>query len=142
MHISELKKSKFLRKEDCGAGILVTVESVILANVAKDGAPEEMEWVMHFNETDKPLVLNSTNGQLIAQITGSEDSDDWTGAELVLYHDPTVSFGGKLVGGVRVRAPRRKAVPVTGKRPVAMPIAKAAEAAPAPAPVEDDDLPF
>ena len=136
MHISELKESKFLRKEDCGPGILVTVHSVSQQNVAKEGAPEEMKWVIHFNETDKPMVLNSTNGQIIAQITGSEDSDDWTGAELVLYHDPNVSFGGKLVGGVRVRAPRKKAVPVTGKKPVA----KTAE--PEAEPAEEDDLPF
>lgn len=140
MHVSELKESKFLRKEDCGPGILVTVHSVSQQNVAKEGAPEEMKWVMHFNETDKPLVLNSTNGQIIAQITGSDDSDNWTGASLVLYHDPNVSFGGKLVGGVRVRAPRKKAVPVTGKKPVAMPVAKTAE--PEAEPDGDDDLPF
>ena len=140
MHVSELKESKFLRKEDCGPGILVTVQSVSQQNVAKEGAPEEMKWVMHFNETDKPLVLNSTNGQIIAQITGSDDSDNWTGASLVLYHDPNVSFGGKLVGGVRVRAPRKKAVPVTGKKPVAMPVAKTAE--PEAEPDGDDDAPF
>lgn len=52
------------------------------------------------------MVLNSTNGQIIAQITKSEDTDDWKGWKIVLYDDPNVSFGGKLVGGIRVRAPR------------------------------------
>jgi len=124
MHISELKESKFLKKEDCGNGILVTVESVHQENIAKEGAPEEMKWVVTFLETEKPMVLNSTNGQIIAKITGSEESDDWTGASLVLFHDPNVSFGGKLVGGIRVRAPRKQPVPVTGKKPVKMPVAK------------------
>jgi hypothetical protein len=130
VNIAELKESKFLRKEDAGAGILVTIREVHQANVAKEGAPEEMKWVMSFDETDKPLVLNSTNGQIIAQITGSPESDNWTGVKVVLYHDPNVSFGGKLVGGVRIRAPRKQPVPVTGKRPPAMPTPKAAPAAP------------
>lgn len=142
MHVSELKESKFLRKEDCGAGILVTVHSVSQQNVAKEGAPEEMKWVLHLNEHEKPLVLNSTNGQIIAKITGSEDSDAWTGAELVLYNDPNVSFGGKLVGGVRARAPRKPAVPVTGKKPVAMPKAIKPEPSEVPAEDGDDNLPF
>ena len=81
---------------------------------------------MSFDENDKPLVLNSTNGQIMQQITGSPESDDWTGAKVVLYHDPNVSFGGTLVGGVRIRAPRKAPVPVTGKRAPAMPTRKAA----------------
>ena len=140
MNIAELKESKFLRKEDAGSGILVTIREVHQANVAKEGAPEEMRWVMSFDETDKPLVLNSTNGQILAQITGSPESDDWTGTQVVLYHDPNVSFGGKLVGGIRIRAPRKPGVPVTGRRPVAMPVQK-------PQPVAetetgDDAIPF
>jgi hypothetical protein len=129
MHVSELKESKFLRKEDCGAGILVTIDDVRQENVAKEGAPEDMKWCMYFKESEKPMVLNSTNGQIIAQFTGAEESDDWIGVQVVLYHDPNVSFGGKLVGGIRVRAPRKPGVPATGKKPVAMPRAKpAAEA--------------
>jgi hypothetical protein len=121
MNVSELKVSKFLRKEDCDPAILVTIEGVHQENVAKDGAPEEMKWVMRLKETEKPLVLNSTNGQIIAQITGSPESDAWTGTKIVLYHDPSISFGGKLVGGVRVRAPRKPPVPVVGKKPVLPP---------------------
>jgi len=144
MHINELKESKFLRKEDVGPGVLYTIREVHQANVAKEGAPEEMRWVMSFDEVDKPLVLNSTNGQILAQITGSPESDGWTGTKVVLYHDPNVSFGGKLVGGIRIRAPRKAPVPVTGKRAPAMPTRK-----PEPEPVEelteeatDDATPF
>ena len=151
MNVSELKESKFLRKEDCGPGILVTVESVHQENIAKDGAPEEMKWCMTFSEYEKPLCLNSTNGQIIAKITGSDESEDWTGTKLVLYHDPNVSFAGKLVGGIRVRAPRKQPVAVTGQRPVAMPTARPELATPRPSEAEraaadeagdDSDLPF
>lgn len=132
-NISVLKTSNFIKKEDCDPPRLVTIADVREENVAKEGAPEDMKWCLHFKEMDKPMVLNSTNGQIIAKITGSAETEQWTGRKVVIYHDPSVSFGGKLVGGIRCRAPKGTA-PV---KPVA---------APAPAPVEDDepmeDVPF
>ena len=108
MHVHELSKSSYLKKEDCGPGILVTIKGVTQENVAKEGAPEELRWCLHFIEQEKPMVLNSTNGQIIAKITGSEDSDAWNGHKIVLYNDPNVSFAGKVMGGIRVRAPRNQ----------------------------------
>ena len=131
MHISHLKQSKYLTRSDAGAGILVTIKEIFQDNVAKEGAPEEMKWCMGFEETEKPMVLNSTNGQIIAAITGSEETDEWKGRKIVLYDDPNVSFGGKLVGGIRVRAPRGKAAQAPAKpAPVAPPEAS------------DDEVPF
>jgi hypothetical protein len=103
-----MKSSKFLKREDVGVGALATIAGVEQANVAKDGAPEELKWCLILSEFDKPLVLNSTNIQLIEAITGSDDTDNWSGKQIVLYDDPTVSFGGKITGGIRVRAPRNK----------------------------------
>lgn len=108
MHISQLKESKFLKKEDCGSGILVTIKSCHEENVAKEGAPPEMKWCLYFHEQDKPMVLNSTNGQIIASIVGSEETEHWANEKIVLYHDPNITFGGKLVGGIRARAPRNQ----------------------------------
>ena len=109
MHISALKESKFLKRSDVGDGVLVTIRNLIQENVAKEGTEEDMKWAIHFEELDKPLILNSTNAQIIAQIVKSEETDDWTGKQVVLYDDPSVSYGGKLVGGIRVRAPRGQA---------------------------------
>ena len=120
-NISVLKESNFIKKEDCEPPILVTIERVSQENVAKEGAPQELKWCIHFREVDKPMVLNSTNGQIIAQITGSPETDNWTGKQVVLYHDPSVSFGGKLVGGIRCRAPRAG----TPARPAAQPAMQA-----------------
>ena len=111
MNVNDLKESKFLKQSDVGGGTLVTIGSVEQNNVAKEGAEPELKWCVHFNELEKPLVLNSTNGQLIAKITGSDDSEGWTGKKVVLYTDPNVSFGGKIVGGIRVRAPKAAAAP-------------------------------
>jgi len=106
MKISELKKSRFLTKDDVEPPIKVTVRGLVEENVAMDNQPAEMRWTLVFNEDVKAMVLNSINAQLIAMITKSEETDDWGGAVIVLYNDPTVSFGGKIVGGIRVRAPR------------------------------------
>jgi len=122
-NISVLKTSKFLKKEDCDPPVLVTIKDCTEENVAKEGAPEELKWCLHFNETEKPMVLNSTNGQIIAGFIGKDNTDEWKGQKVVLYHDPNVSFGGKLIGGIRCRAPRGPAAakPVAAPTPAALP---------------------
>jgi hypothetical protein len=130
MHISGLKKSNFLTRADVGRGILVTIKELFQENVAKDGAPEELRYCLSFAEAEKPMVLNATNGQIIAGICKSEETDNWVGHKIVLYDDPNVSFGGKLVGGIRVRAPRNQPVPVAKTTP-----------APEPLPAEEENDP-
>jgi hypothetical protein len=128
---SEMRESKFLKQTDVGNGMLMTVEGCSKHNVAKEGAEPELKWTLSFNESDKPLVLNSTNIQLCERIFGSDDTDNWVGKQIVLYTDPNVSYGGKVVGGIRVRAPRIKAK--------AAPV----QVAPPPEPdIDDDDIPF
>jgi len=107
MRIGEMKESKYLKKEDVGQGKLMTISEIRQQNVAGDNQPEEMKYVIFFKETAKGMVLNWTNIQLIAKICNSEDTDDWAGKQVVLYEDPNVSFGGKLVGGIRIRAPKQ-----------------------------------
>ena len=131
MNVSELKQSKFLTKNDVMPPVLVTMREVTPVNVAKEGAEPDNKFALHFDELEKPLVLNSTNGQIIAAITGSQESEGWAGKKIVLYNDPNISFGGKLTGGIRCRAPKAGSV-----------VADAKQGAPAPAPVESDDVPF
>lgn len=129
-NISEMRESKFLKKEDVGTGALATIAGCQQYNVAKEGAPPENKWCLTFHELDKPLVLNSTNTQVCAQVCGSEETDDWIGHRIVLYTDPNVSFQGKLVGGIRVRAPKKTAPP-----PAARPVQAMSE-------VDETDIPF
>ena len=129
---SEMRESKFLRKEDVGRGVLATIASCIKKNTAMEGAEPEHKWCLTFQELDKPLVLNSTNTQLCEQICGSDDTDDWIGKRIVLYTDPNVSYAGKLVGGIRVRKPKPTAPPP----PPAVHHGSAGE------PLTDDEIPF
>jgi len=129
--ISEMRESKFLKKEDVGRGALGTIERCSQMNVAMEGAGQELKWCLSFTDIDKPLVLNGTNIQLCAQICGSEDTDHWIGKRIVLYTDPTVMYAGKMVGGIRVRAPKASAPPP----PPPPPVATGPE-------LTDDDIPF
>lgn len=111
MNIDELKKSSFLRRVDVAKPLLVTIAGGEKMNVAKEGAPEELKFCLSFEELEKPMVMNGTNLEVCARITGARDTVNWTGHKVVLYDDPNVSFGGKLTGGIRIRAPRLQAQP-------------------------------
>lgn len=104
MNISELKTSRFLTKEEVETPITVTIVDCVQDNVAPGDQPAELKWTLTFEGNVKPLVLNNTNGQLIAHYLGSPESDDWSGKQVTLYNDPTVTFAGKMTGGIRVRA--------------------------------------
>lgn len=104
--IGEMKNSRFLTQHDVGEdGRVVTVESVDQQNVAPENQPKELKWVMHFEEEwAKPLVLNRVNTELAAKVLKNDDTDHWVGKQLVAYQDPTINYGGKVIGGIRLRA--------------------------------------
>lgn len=65
--------------------------------------------------TDKKLALAVDNGQkLVLNVENSrtliegfgDETDDWIGRTLEAYFEPNVTFGGKKVGGLRVRVPK------------------------------------
>jgi hypothetical protein len=106
---SEMRESKFLKQGDIGKGVLWTVNNIEKCNVAAEGADPEYKWGVSFKESDKPLVLNATNIQLLEKMLG-DDTDLWVNKHVVLYVDPNVMYAGKVVGGIRVRAPKPGAV--------------------------------
>lgn len=123
MKASEMLESKYLKKEDVDPPKLLTIAGFEKANVAKQNETPEFKWLMKFHET-KPLVMNAANIQLATHALGNDDTDLWIGKKIVAFNDPTVMYAGKMVGGIRLRAPRGQATQ-----------------APAPAPEFDDNLP-
>src|SRR5262245_48555253 len=70
---------------------------------AKNNWPAEPKWVLTF-EGDRRLSLNRTNLRLMAKWFGTRPSA-WIGQRITVYVDESVSFGGRLVGGLRIRKP-------------------------------------
>jgi hypothetical protein len=99
----DIKKSRFIRKEDIGNGLVVTIKGITKENVAPANQKEDRKVCVHFVELEKPIVLNLINYNSIAQITGSEKSGGWLGKKIELWYDKTVAFGGEIKGGIRVR---------------------------------------
>lgn len=96
-------ESKYLKQSDVDGEVIVTISKIGKGNVAQEGQPEELKWMLKFSEMKKPMVLNSTNIQILGQICG-RDTEEWIGKEVILYVDPNVAFGGKTVGGLRVKS--------------------------------------
>jgi hypothetical protein len=100
--ISEMLPSNYLKQSDFPEDYVVTVRSIERKNIAMDGKPADYKWLAHYAEFEKPMVLNSTNIQLMSKACGSDDTDDWIGKQIIVYVDENVSFGGELVGGLRI----------------------------------------
>jgi len=120
--------SKYLKTADVPDPVIVTIVGVKQVNMAKDGDAPEIKWAIKFQEFDQPMVLNSTNLHIAAKVLGSNETDDWKGKEIILYTDPSVSFGGQVVGGLRFRGQEKAPVKAAGK--------------PANFDSMDDDVPF
>jgi hypothetical protein len=123
---SEMIQSKFLRKEDFDEDRVMTIKGVKLEDMPGDDG--QQKWVLYFREEAKGMALNVTTIRVLEKAFG-DDSDMWVGKKVMVYVDPNVSFGGRVVGGLRLRPP------------------KGAQPAPKAAPVEsesefDDGIPF
>jgi len=110
--VNDMIESKYLKQSDAPDPVIVTVAKIGKLNIAKEGDHPEEKWAVRFREFTKPMLLNSTNIKLLEKACGSDDTDDWIGKEVILYTDDNVSFGGQIVGGLRIRkqqaAPARK----------------------------------
>ena len=43
------------------------------------------------------------NGDVLFDMTGQDDPEEWIGPAVELYCDPEVNYAGKRVGGIRLR---------------------------------------
>jgi len=119
MKIGQLKQSKYLKKEDVGQGVVLTITRMEQQDVSMESEAEDKKPVLFFQESvmneHKGLVMNWTNLQLWAIATGTEETDEWICKKIELYTDPNVSYQGKLIGGIRIRpAAERKAEAKSG----------------------------
>jgi hypothetical protein len=99
-----MSESRFLKQSDFESPALVSIASFDKANVAPDNEPAEVKWIVYFAGYEKGLVLNAINRTTLGEMFGSPE--DAIGQGVVVFVDPDVSFGGKKVGGVRLRAPK------------------------------------
>ena len=96
-------KSKYLTKEDCDPALLVQIFQMTHDQVEGDQGLEERA-VLYFHGDTKPMILNNTNKEMLKLITGATSVGGVKNHQIVLFNDPTIMFGKKMVGGIRIRA--------------------------------------
>ncbi len=96
-------ESKYLSKGDVTEdGVILTIKG-FRSETLKNDDGEELKTVLHFHEDVKPMVINRTNAQLIGIATGAKTAGEARGKKIVVFNDPTVGFGGKITGGLRIK---------------------------------------
>ncbi len=107
-----LSAADVFEMEQNGQSTIVTIKKAG-KEFAKVAGKEGEYKILYFEEDVKPLVLNTINGERIANFhpTKSPMLFDWVGIKIELYADTKVKFGKKVVGGVRVRTKQPRLEP-------------------------------
>ncbi len=104
--MTDLKESRTLTKEDVEPPVVLTIERFTREKIGAEGQQEE-KWMVNFKELPKALVLNVTNNDILIELFGNLEIEEYAGKVITLYSDPNVMFAGKKVGGIRIRAPEK-----------------------------------
>lgn len=80
----------------------VTIANVGLEDVTSPDGASEKVIVAHFQQQEKPLILNKTNCKTIEKLAGTPDIEQWPGIGLILCVQRVKAFG-ELVEAVRIR---------------------------------------
>ena len=98
---NDLNPSLYLSAADLkGKQQRATIEYVEVDEFEQDGRKKKKA-VVSFKGGSKSLILNKTNGSMLVEITGSDDTDGWVGTTVMLM--PTrVPFQGKIVDAIRI----------------------------------------
>jgi hypothetical protein len=76
------------------------VQPMMVRNEKNQSGEEKM--CILFEETDKPMVLNSTNNDTISKVLGSSLLDNWIGKQILIGTEKVRAFGD-IWDAVRVR---------------------------------------
>lgn len=94
----------YLKTEDIKEEITHEILKAEAEEIGREQTKEK-KIVVYFKGVEKGLALNKINAEAFADITGSREIETWPGKRVTLYIDPNVMFGGKRVGGIRIKVP-------------------------------------
>lgn len=117
MKRSDAFPSTYLAKEDVPDPVTAIIADVSREPIRNENCGTDDKPVVTFEHDQlKAMILNQVNWQTLEDAYG-EDSDDWRGKPVEVYVDPSVMFGGRRVGGVRVRVPSNQpSRPINGRQ--------------------------
>jgi len=92
----------YLKTSDIEGDMTVQISHVKVEELGRD-EKKDKKAVVYFKDLDKGLALNKINAEVLEELCGSDETDDWLGIKVILYVDPNVYYGGEKKGGVRVK---------------------------------------
>jgi len=129
--VDDYFKSKYLKVDDLeGKPRKLTIKNIGEFETDDKGTKP----TLMFEQTEKELGLNKTNCNILAELIGSRDMEDWIGHTIKLYPTKT-EYQGKRVPCIRIDDEFHEAPATTGK-------AKAKAASAAADDDDDQDIPF
>jgi len=78
------------------------IAKVVKGKITGAGGKSSTKAMLYFEGREKPLGAGTAILRTIAQLYGN-DVATWPGKLITIYPDHTVTFGGAVVGGIRVR---------------------------------------
>ena len=108
MNIDQMFERRYLAGEDLkGQSFKLTIRCVKQEEMYdKKERKKKFGYVLYFEKAEKGLVLNVTNANIIADITGSKETTEWNGKEIMIYPEKVQAFG-KQWTAIRVKDPRK-----------------------------------
>jgi hypothetical protein len=106
MRTADMVKSKYWRGRDLEGQrpMILTIAHVTEEIMGRGAHGQDVKCFLWFQEHLKGLQLNKSR-VLILEMAYGPDSELWIGKRVKLSYDPTVMFGDKPVGGVRLETP-------------------------------------
>ena len=101
MNINEVYSGNYLKADDlAGKRVTVRINHVSIKDFDGDKGVER-KIIVGFEGKEKCLVCNKTNATIIADVLGSQNTEDWIGGTIKL-ESRKVEFSGRLVPAIRV----------------------------------------
>lgn len=110
MKRGEAFPSRWLAQGDLSSPVIATIDAVRNETIPGDNEDADKPVLYFKNDQLKKMILNSANWTTLESAFGDE-SDNWSGKQIEVYVDPSIMFGKKRVGGVRIRVPSQSARP-------------------------------
>ncbi len=103
MKLAQMFPSKFLEANDLAPGqfVEVTIVGLDYAQVQSDGSDVSVMYTLHLAEHRKPMKLNKTNAQIIADVLKLDDTDAWKGKRIRVF-PTTTTYAGRTYPVIRV----------------------------------------
>jgi hypothetical protein len=119
-----LYPGRFLKKETLAAPKVIRITAVNVVSLENDKGQMEDQATLKFKaiDGDGEMTWCKTNSALTSFALDTRDYEKWIGRLIAIAHDPSVMFGGKKVGGIRVfgspemKAPKKVEIKMPRKK--------------------------